>query len=295
MVHKGLFIFVAFTAIAFASEIEDAEQKKRGAGKANALNAIPSGAQKPDYSYNIYPQNSSPQSGPSQHYQTSVSNFYPLQSSSQYYTSSNTADVSTSHSPQPSHGGQSHFVPINFVPNPGYQTKYQIVSPKAGSNVLTVIPSPAIQPAHMLQYTNPFYASNSNNHVASGSLLGSLSHGPFSFGPSFHPLSLSGSFIGQPSAMVMLSQPHSPIYNNLIYPSTASNLYNYYPSNSQAQAKYYSPGPVQSIPAQANEYEKVQTSQSISKEENGGLQNADYISPSNVNSGYNSHNSYSKI
>lgn len=277
-----------------ASEIEDGEQKKRGAGKANALNAIPTGSQKPEYTYNIYSQNSSPQSGLSQNYQTPVSNFYPSQSSSQYYTSSNTADTPTSHSSQPSHGSQSQFIPINFVPNPGYQAKYQFVSPKAAGNVFSVVQPPSIHPTQMLQYTNPFYSSNSNNYVSSGSLLGPLGHGPFSFASNYQPLSLGGSFIGQPSAMVVLPQPHNPIYSNFVYPNTASNFYNYYPS----QSKYaYSPGPVQSVPAQAHEYEKVQTSisQSISKEENGGLQNADYVSASSANSGYNNRNSYSKL
>ncbi|CAH0726937.1 unnamed protein product, partial [Brenthis ino] len=284
---KDLTIFITFAALVLASEIEDAEQKKRGAGKANPLNSIPTGAQKPDYTYNIYSQTPSSQSGPSQNYQASSNSFYPSQSASQYYASGNNADISSSYTSQPqvsSQNSQSHFVPINFVPNPGYQTKYQFVSQKPNSNVLAVLQ----QPSAMLQYSNGFYSPNPTNHVNQGSLLGPLAHGQLGFGPNIHPLS----FLSQPT-MFVLPQSHASLYNNLVYPNHASNFYNYYPSTSQIKYSY-TPGPPISQPS---EYEKVQTSisQSISKEEHGAIQNADYTSATNANSAYNGRSAYSKI
>ncbi|XP_045512022.1 uncharacterized protein LOC123706705 [Pieris brassicae] len=115
MARREIFICIAFTALVLANEVEDAEQKKRGASKANVLNAIPTGAQKPEYTYSIYPQNPQPA------YQNPVSNtFYPNQPS-QYYSNSEASQSHQATVPQ-----TSQFVPINFVPNGGYQQKYVV-------------------------------------------------------------------------------------------------------------------------------------------------------------------------
>ncbi|XP_023950726.2 uncharacterized protein LOC112054993 [Bicyclus anynana] len=300
MVKKGFFIFAAFAALALASEIEDNDQKKRGAGKTTTLNAIPTGAQKPDYTYSIYAQSPSAQSSPTQSYQSQVPNsFYPSQIASQYYAPSNNADAPPSHlhtqvSPNvnsqiPQHT-QSQFVPINFVPNPGYQSKYQIVSPKPSGNVqFAILQQPAIQPSSILQYPNTFYSSGHTNHIAPQSaILGSQGH--FSF-PSFQPLSLGGSFL-QPS-MVVLPQGHG-LYNNLVYPNPTQSFYNYYPSALQAKYSYAS-GPTVS---QSTDQSQNTISQSVTKEDSTSAQSSDYITPSDTSSGYKNaytRSTYSKI
>ncbi|XP_046967656.1 uncharacterized protein LOC124535496 [Vanessa cardui] len=297
MVNKGLIIFVAFAAITFASEIEDVEQKKRGAGKANALNAILTGAQKTDYNFNIYPSGQNP----SQTYQSQVPNsFYPSQTASQYYSSSNSPESSISsaqHTQVSPQTTQSQFVPINFVPNPGYQSKYQLLPQKSNGNVqLAIIQQPSISSAPMIQYPHSFFAPNPATHIGQSTLFGPLSHGHFSFAPSYQPLQFSSHFLSQPSGMVVLPQPHPTLYNNLVYPNPTQSFYNYYPSSSQAKYSYASGA------SPSNEYEKLQSSvpQSSPKEDTGNyVQNPDYVPSSDSNSGYkssyNTRTSYAKI
>ncbi|CAH2090270.1 unnamed protein product [Euphydryas editha] len=292
---KDLSIFVAFATLTFASEIDDAEQKKREAGKSNGLNAIPTGAQKSDYPYNIHSQTSSPQN-PIQSYQNQIPNsFYPSQTSSQYFSSnhpeSSISNTQHTHvSPQPT---QSQFIPINFVPNPGYQSKYQVI-PQKQNLQLAILQQPTISQAPILHYPHTFYSPNPANHIGQSTLLG-LGQSHFSFGPSFHPLSFSGHFLSQPSTMVVLPQSHPSLYNNLVYPNPTQSFYNYYPSPSQAKYSYSSGA------SPSNEYEKLQTSvqQSVLKEDNGvNVPSADYITSSDSNSGYkniyNSRNTYTK-
>lgn len=288
-------IFVALSALTFASEIEDNEQNKRGAGKANVLNAIPTGAQKTDYSYNIYSQTSSPQNL-GQNYQSQVPNsFYPSQTPSQYFTS-NSPEASVSNalhthaSPQTT---QSQFVPINFIPNPGYQSKYQVI-PQKPNVQLAILQQPPISQTPMLQYPHTFYSPNPANHFGQSPLFG-LGQGHFSFGPSIHPLPFSGHILSQQPTMVVLPQSNPSLYNNLVYPHPTQSFYNYYPLPSQAKYSYAS-GVTPS-----NEYEKLQTSvqESILKEDNRvNVQSADYITSSDSNSGYkntyNSRNTYTK-
>lgn len=294
-------IFVAFAALAFASEIEDSEQKKRGAGKANPLNAIPTGAQKPDYTYSIYGQSSSAQSSPGQSYQGQVPNsFYPNQVASQYYVPSNNPDPSTSNSlhtqvtpninPQIAQPTQSQFIPINFIPNPGYQAKYQIVSPKPSGHVQLAIMQPAIPSSPIFQFPQSFFSPSHPNHVApQNSFLGSPGH--FSFGTAFPPLSLGSSFLGHPS-MVLLPQSHTGLYNNLVYPNPTQSFYNYYPSTSQAKYSYTSGATV----SQPNDQTQNTVPQTITKEENISSQSSEYSA--SENSGYKNpytRSTYSKI
>ncbi|XP_034832929.1 uncharacterized protein [Maniola hyperantus] len=296
MVKKGFFIIAAFVALALASE-EDNEQKKRGAGKANTLNAIPTGAQKPDYTYSIYGQSPSAQSSPSQPYQSQVPNsFYPNQIASQYYTSSNNPDQSTSNAlhtqvnsninSQIAQPSQSHFVPINFIPNPGYQLKYQIQSPKPSGNLqFAFIQQPSMQPSSLIQYPHSFFSPSHTNHVAPQSaIFGSPGH--FSFAPALQPLSLGGSFLGQPS-MVVLPQTHTGLYNNLVYPNPSQSFYNYYPSTSQAKYSYASGPPI----TQSTDQAQSSIPQSVTKEDNIISQSSEY-SPSDTSSGFK--NSYTR-
>ncbi|CAH2258796.1 uncharacterized protein LOC120631715 [Pararge aegeria] len=299
MVKKGFFIFAAFAALVLASEIEDNEQKKRGAGKTNTLNAIPTGAQKPEYTYSIYTQSANAQSIPSQSYQSQVPNlFYPSsQVASQYYAPSNNPDTSTSNSlhtqvtpninSQVAQHTQPQFIPINFIPNPGYQSKYQILSPKqSGSLQLAFVQQPAIQPSQILQYPHSFFSpSHSNLITTQNGILGSQGH--FSFSPTLQPLSLGGSFLGQPS-MVVLPQGHSGLYNNLVYPNPTQSFYNYYPSHSQAKYSYASGQTV----SQSNDQAQSTIPQSITKDDSISAHNSEYITPSDSSSGYK--NSYTR-
>jgi hypothetical protein len=245
-------VVIAFVALVCTSEVEDVEQKKRGAGKTTSLNAIPSGAQKTDYSYNLYP---SSQSNQGVVYQSQVPNsFYPSQNS-QYYTPSNIQPEQQSYSQQPPINlipptTPSQFVPLNFIPNPGYQAKYQI-----------------------LQYPQGLLQQNPTNQFQPQQNLLSLPQGQFNVAP--YQLPLGNSYLGQPSPMFLVPQANPSLYNNLIYPNPLQNVYNYYPSNSQAKyGAYATPSP------QTVEYDKA-PQQAISKEDNDiGTHTADYISGS---------------
>ncbi|XP_045451899.1 uncharacterized protein LOC123660924 [Melitaea cinxia] len=291
---KDLSIFVAFAALTLASEIEENEQKKRGAGKANVLNAIPTGAQKTDYPYSVYSQTSSPQN-PGQSYQSQVPNsFYPSQSPSQYFTSNNpeipvSNGLPTHASPQTT---QSQFVPINFIPNPGYQSKYQVIPQKPNVQV-AILQQPSISHTPMLQYPHTFYSPSPVNHIGQSPVFG-LGQSHFSFGPSIHPLPFSGHILSQQPTMVVLPQSNPSLYNNLVYPNPTQSFYNYYPLHSQAKYSYTSGAP------QSNEYEKLQTSvqESFLKEDRVNVQSPDYVTTSDSNSAYkntyNNRNTYTK-
>jgi hypothetical protein len=270
-------LVIAFVALVCTSEVEDVEQKKRGAGKTTSLNAIPSGAQKTDYSYNLYP---SSQSNQGVVYQSQVPNsFYPSQNS-QYYTPSNIQPEQQSYSQQPPINlipptTPSQFVPLNFIPNPGYQAKYQIVPSKtANGNIqLAIVQQPANYQSPILQYPQGLLQQNPTNQFQPQQNLLSLPQGQFNVAP--YQLPLGNSYLGQPSPMFLVPQANPSLYNNLIYPNPLQNVYNYYPSNSQAKyGAYATPSP------QTVEYDKA-PQQAISKEDNDiGTHTADYISGS---------------
>lgn len=285
-------MFVAFAALVCANEVEDGEQKKRGAGKASSLNSIPTGAQKPEYTYQVYTQNPNSQASPSS-YQAQVPNsFYPSQSSNQYYTIPNQpGEVSSGYSPQPQISlipppTPSQFLPINFVPNAGYQSKYQIIPSKSsnGNLQLLIQPPQSYQSSPFLQYPQSYFSPNPGNQINSQQGQFQLSpQGQYHVAPQYQ-LPLSQPYLGQPSTMLLLAQPNS--YNNLLYPgqNPAQSFYNYYPSS--AQQKYnlsYGSSPPPSV-----EYEKVQgpVSQSLPKEDNDIVsQGSDFV-PSDSNASY---------
>lgn len=297
-------MIIAFAALACSTEVEDADQKKRGTAKGNNLNAIPSGAQKQDYTYSIYSQNPSSQSGASSPlYQSQVPNsFYPNQGS-QYYTSSNTpTETSPQYAQQPQINllppSSSQFVPINFVPNPGYQSKYQLVPSQGKGNIQLAVlqqpnsyPTPSVYPS---SFPQTLFAPNPTNQLGHHqNFLGSLqSPSQFNVAPSL-PYSIGNSYLGQPSAMVLLAQPH-PLYNNF-YNNPGQSLYNYFASNNQPRyGLSYAP---QSSDVQ------VSALQNIPKEENeiSGANSSEYTSaPSDTSAAYknsytSSRSSYLKI
>ncbi|XP_059062908.1 uncharacterized protein LOC131855627 [Achroia grisella] len=295
MVQTELLVVITFAVLVCGNEVEDVEQKKRGAGKGTSLNSIPTGVQKPEYTYSIYSQspsaiNNSPSStyqssNPS--YQSQVPNsFYPSQNA-QYYSSSNLPpDGSYQQSPQinvipPTTSPQ--FVPLNFVPNSGYQAKYQLVPSKAsnGNIQLAIIQQPTSFPSPaFLQYPQSLLSTNPNQIQGQQNPFGAISpHGQINVGAGFQPLSLGGPYLGQQSAMLLLPQPNPSLYNNLLYPNPVQSFYNYYPSNTQAKYSVaYGAAP------QSSEYDKLQAppiSQSLPKEDSD-VNNNEYVS-SDVN------------
>ncbi|XP_041981612.1 uncharacterized protein LOC121735010 [Aricia agestis] len=276
MAKREIFILLVILACAFSNELEDIEQKKRGAGKANPLNSIPTGAQKPDYSYNLYSQSQSAQS-PSQSYQAPAQNsFYPSQDNS-YYNSNSGETSNPTQSQISTQSTHSQFVPINFVPNPGYQTKYQLVPAKPGGNIqLAIVPSPYQTPP-IVQYPQGLFANP--GHGQSPPILPIGTPGHYAFNPNIPGLSLGGPF-SQPS-MILLPQSNPSLYNNLLYPNPSQSFYNYYPSNSQAKYSYTSG-------VSPSEYDKGSV-QNVQKDESDvNAQNSEYISPSDASSAYKS-------
>lgn len=273
------------------SEIDENEQKKRGAGK-TSLNAIPSGAQKQDYTYSIYSQNPSSHSNQANAaYQSQVPNsFYPTQGGGQYYTNPQNENNSP-YSPQPQYNlippaSTSQFVPINFVPNPGYQSNYKIVPSKSpnGNVPLAILQQPSPFPSHSVVPYPQFFTPNPTNQV--NPIHSIPSQGHFNIAPNYQQLSLGNPYLGNPSAMLLLAQPNPSLYNNLLYQNPVQSFYNYYPNNSQAKYSL-SYGP--SSPPQSNDYEKLQgpITQSVPKEDNDiSAQNTEYLSPSDPNSNY---------
>ncbi|KAJ8719525.1 hypothetical protein PYW08_011700 [Mythimna loreyi] len=313
MAKWELLIVVTFTALVSCTEVEDVEQKKRNAGKGTSINSIPTGAQKQDYTYSIYTQNPNSQSGstsPSS-YQSQVPNsFYPSQGSSQYYSSPSTQSEPSSSS----YGSQqqqpqisllpppttSQFVPLNFVPNPGYQSKYQIVPSKANGNIQVAFlqqpPSYSTQP--IVPYAPQLFSPNPTTHISPHqNTYNQIPQGHYNV-PSYQPLPLGGSYLGQPSTMLLFAQPNPSPYNNLLYQNPVQSFYNYYPTNSQS--KYN----VQYVPqGSTSEYEKLQgpVSQSVPKEDNDVVHGSEYTGPpsessSSYKSAYSaSRNTYAKL
>lgn len=297
--HLFQLLIALVTLVASASEVEDVEQKKRGASKTTTLNAIPTGAQKPEYTYSIYTQN--PQSNPSPTYsQNQVPNsFYPSQSGSpnQYYSQTNVQDQSSFYPPQPQINlipppTTSQFIPLNFVPNPGYQAKYQIFPSKSqnGNLQLTIIPQqPALVQSPSLVSLPQSLFSPTPNHVSSHqqSLYNQIpAQGQYNFGSNLQ----SFPYVGHPS-MYLLAQPGAPVYNNYAVPNPAHNLYNYYQSSPQAKHNFqYAVDQQANVSPQSNnDYDKFQSAniQSVSKEDNEiSIHGNDYITPSESNTNY---------
>ena len=280
-----LLIIIAFVSLVCSSEIDEIEPKKRDAGKGTSLNTIQGGGQKQEYTYSIY-HNSNPQtSSPNHSYQNQVPNsFYPSQTASQYYTSNPTSDSASTYTRQ-SQGNQvtphssAQFVPINFVPNPGYQSKYNAVQPKSVGNVQYAVVQPSALPTQQISpYPQLPHTLFSPNPASPGH--------PQVFGPPFvapnYQQILPGPYLAHPSSLTLLAQPHPSVYSNLLYQNPAQGLYNnYYPSNSQP--KY---GVTYESSSQ-QDYEKLPGPVSFTKEENDvGTQNVDYTAQSDVNSNY---------
>ncbi|XP_063828504.1 uncharacterized protein LOC135077902 [Ostrinia nubilalis] len=281
MAKIEILFFIVFAALVCASESEEGDQKKRGAGKPTSLNAIPTGAQKPEYTYNIY--SSQPSQGQSTTYQSQVPNsFYPSQNS-QYYSPNTQTEQSPYQQPQnylipPTTSSQ--FVPLNFIPNPGYQTKYQLVPSKtANGNLQLILQQPQGYQQQVLQYPQTLLSPSPGQFQHQG-LLNHIPQGHYNVAPNYQPLQLGNSYFGQPS-MLLLAQPNP--YNNLIYPNSGQGLYNYYPNSQTKYASSY-PSSYSSSP-QTSEYEKSQppAQQSLAKEDNEiGIHNNEYSSPSDT-------------
>ncbi|CAG4961851.1 unnamed protein product [Colias eurytheme] len=305
MAKKEIYIFIAFAALAFATEAEDSEQKKRGAGKANALNAIPTGAQKPEYTYSIYPQNSGVQSNPSQTYQSQVPNsFYPNQAPSQYYSSGNSAESTSVNVQQQTNNvpQQTHFSQLNYVPNSAFQQKYQIVPSKPSNNVhLAVLQQPTPYPtSSLLHYPQmQILATNPASHISPhGSILSGITpHSHFNF-PHYQLPAFGNPFLTHPSTMVFVPQINPNLYSNLAYTSPSQGVVNFYSGSTQAKQSYPSSLSISS----SNEYEKQHGAvpqSSVSKEDNDLSLPSDYIT-SDANNAYKNaystgRNSYTKI
>lgn len=286
------------------------EQKKRNAGKATSLNSIPTGAQKQDYTYSIYTQNPNSQSGstsPSS-YQSQVPNsFYPSQASSQYYSSPNTPSESSSSSSYTQQQPQinllpppttSQFVPLNFVPSPGYQSKYQIVPSKSNGNIqLAFLQQPTSYPTQpIVPYAPQLFSPAPTNQISPHQtpLINPLPQGHYNV-PNYQTLPLGGSYLGQPSTMLLFAQPNPSPYNNLLYQNPVQSFYNYYPTNAQSKynVQYVSQG-------STTEYEKLQgpVSQSVPKEDNDIAHSSEYTSSSDSNSyknAYSASRNYAKL
>lgn len=309
-VYFSFQVIIAFAALASGTEVEDNEQKKRGTGK-TSLNTIPTGGQKQDYTYSIYSQNPSSQSPSSPSYQPQVSSsFYPSQASSQYYSGPVQQSDQSAYAAPPQLNllppqSSSQFVPINFVPSPGYQSKYQIVPSKQNANIqLAFVQQPSTYPTQSLvQYPQSLFAPQPTSPIGQHqNLYNSIpAQGQYNVGPNL-PLQLGNSYLGHPS-MVLLAQPNPSLYNNLLYPNQYSNpvqsLYNYLPQNSQTRYAQIGQASYSSPPSSDGQ---VSLTQSIPKEENDiSTHTSEYTSaPSESNSSYktayaSSRSSYSKL
>lgn len=298
-------MLIAIAALVSSTEVDDIDQKKRGVAKGTSLNTIPTGAQKQDYTYSIYAQNPSPQSSSNPSYVQASNSFYPSQSN-QYYTSNTPADPSVYH-PQPQinlvpQSSSSPFVPINFVPNPGYQSKYQIIPSKPGGNIqFALIPQPSNNAqqfnaqsfAPYSQIPQSLFAPTPGNPISPNqNPFSSFSpQGQFNVAPNL-PFSLGNNYLGQPSTMLLLAQPNPSPYNN-IFQNPAQSVYNFpssYPTNSQNRY---------GVPYSGAS--DVQIQSSLTKEENDlSAQTSEYTAPSESSTNYktayaSSRSSYSKL
>ncbi|XP_011567666.3 calcium-binding protein P [Plutella xylostella] len=287
-----ILIVAAFVALACADE--EGEQKKRGAGK-TTLNAIPSGGGKTDYTYSIYNQNPASNSvSPS--YQTQVPNsFYPTQSGgSQYYQPGEQAGYPPQPAPYSPPAGypqpqlnllpppsSSQFLPINFVPNSGYQAKYQIIPSKGpnGNIQLAILQPQSSLQSPQIQYPQSIFQSNSPYQINAPHSFLSGGQGGF---PNYQQ------YLGQPS--MLLLQPNPSLYSNLLYPGAgpSPSLYNYnYQGSPQAKYNvYYGGSPPASQPPAPSDYDKLQagSQHAAAKEDNEiNIQTSDYITPESSN------------
>ncbi|XP_014369923.2 uncharacterized protein LOC106719945 [Papilio machaon] len=272
---KQLLIVVAFATLVRSIETDDIEHKKRGAGKTTGVNTIPTGIQKPDYTYTIYNQNPNTQSSSSsQSYHSQVPNsFYPNQANSQYYSSVTSNEGTHSHQANAPQQGSAQFVPLNFIPNPGYQAKYQIVPTKSANGIqLALVQSSSGYSPQNLHVSQPAH----NNQLVS-SVFPNV-HLNF---PNYQPLSLGSPYLSQ-TPTILLPQLNHPFYNNFLYSSPGHNIY--YPTNAQPKYSYTQNSPT----SNSNDYEKLQgsISQSNSKESNDiTAQNSEAIHGDSI-SGY---------
>lgn len=300
-------VIIAFAALVCGNEGEDSEQKKRGAGK-TSLNTIPTGAQKQDYTYSIYAQNPSPQSSGSASYQPQVSNsFYPSQANSQYYSAPVPQNEQSYGQPQINllpPQSSSQFVPINFLPSPGYQSKYQFVPSKQNGNIQLALlqQSPNFPSQSLVQYPQSLFAPPPTSSIGPHQNLYNpiAPQGQYNVGPNL-PLQFGNSYLGQPSTMLLLAQPNPSLYNNVLYQNQYSNplqnLYNYLPQNSQTRY-----GQQVSYSTQPAPDSQVSLAQSLPKEDNDiSTHSSDYTSaPSDTSSSYktayaSSRSSYAKL
>ncbi|KAI5646321.1 hypothetical protein NE865_01783 [Phthorimaea operculella] len=305
MAVRRIWVLIALAALVFGADVDENEQKKRGAGKTTTLNAIPTGSQKPEYTYSIYsPSQSNP---PSPQYQTQVPNsFYPTQGVSQYY--SNPPEASPQYPQQPQINlippQSSQFAPLNFVPNPGYQAKYQIVPTKAqnGNIQIALIPQPQTIAPSVVPY-NLFSPHSGQIQAQQQPFQGQ-------FNLQNYQLPFGNPYLGHSPTMFLLPQPNPSLYQNLLYqnPSPPQSFYNYYPGKAQAQytnpTQYTNPSQYNtqynspSIPPPSPEYEKLQgpVNQSISKDENDlSVHSTEYISSDAYKNPYSSSRTYSKV
>lgn len=282
-----------------SNDIEDVEQKKRGVAKTTTLNAIPSGAQKPDYTYSIYTQNPNSQASPNPTYsQSQVPNsFYPSQPAvaNQFYSPPNSHDQSQIYPPQSQLNlippPSSQFLPLNLLQNQGYQTKFQIIPSKTqnGNIQLAIIPQqPSLVQPNFLSLQQSYFSPQPNQINPQQNQI--PSQGNYQFGSNFQQFPFSQPYAGHPSTMLLYAQPN-PYSNNYLLPNPSQQLYNYYQSN--PQNKYlYSGAEQTNVPPQAAVYEKYQnaiTSQPASKDDNEiNIHGTDYINPAESATNYKS-------
>lgn len=149
----------------------------------------------------------------------------------------------------------------------------------------------------IVPYAPQLFSPNPTSQINPHSLINQLPQGHYNM-PSYQPLTLGGSYLGQPSTMLLIAPPNPSPYNNLLYQNPVQSFYNYYPTNSQS--KYN----VQYAPqGSTTEYEKLQgpISQTVQKEENDIIHASEYTGPpSESSSSYKnaytaSRNNYGKL
>ncbi|CAG4996746.1 unnamed protein product [Parnassius apollo] len=273
---REILVFVAFATLVQCSGTD--EITKRGIDKATGVNTIPTGIQKPEYTYSAYSQNSNGQSSlPSQNYQTQIPNsFYPSHANQYYSSSSPTNDGTTINSHQnqvnvPSQLSSSQF---NFVPSSGYQAKYQSVPSKSSNSNIHLAflqPSSGLSTSH-LSFPHAVYSQPTHITSYGNPLLNSvLPHGNFNFATNYQPLSFGSPYLGYPT--VLFPQLSSPLYNNHLHSTPGQGIY--YSTNTQPKYTYS-----QSIQSStSNDYDKLQgsTLQSSPKDNDISAQSSELI------------------
>ncbi|CAK1582883.1 unnamed protein product [Parnassius mnemosyne] len=281
---KDLSVFVTFATLVQCSGTD--EITKRGVSKATGVNTIPTGIQKPEYSYNDYSQNSNGQSSTSnQNYQNQIPNsFYPSQASQYYSSSSPTNDGTSTNSHQiqfnvPSQQSSSQF---NFVPSSGYQTKYQTLPSKSSNSNIQLAflqPSSGLSTSHLsfphAVYSQPAHITSHGNPLVNSV----LPHGNFNFATNYQPLSFVSPYLGYPT--MLIPQFGSPLYNNHLHSTPSQGFY--YSTNTQPKYTYSQ----SSQSSTSNDYDKLQGSslQSSPKDNDILPQNSELIQNDSI-SGY---------